>query len=196
MLLQRFLELIIIIDPFGVIPFLVASTSIPDHFKLKCAKLASIALFVGGSMFTVFGAAVLNAFAVSLASFTLVGGLVLIIVGFNLMQLTPTKLKNDDTTASLSKQLWLIPITFPMLLGPATVTSLIANHEKTTSVIALLMVSVISYGLFVLTIKTLQRLNSEKVSVGLAIFERLVGMIVCSIGVGMIATSLRQLFQF
>ena len=121
MLIQRFLELVIIIDPFGVIPFLVASTAIPDHFKLKYARLASIALFIGGTLFTIFGASVLNAFAVSLAAFTLVSGLVLTIVGFNLMQLTPTKLKNDDTTATLPKQLWLIPITFPMLLGPAPV---------------------------------------------------------------------------
>lgn len=195
-MLQRILELLIITDPFGVIPFLVASTSIANSDKLKYAKYAATSLFVGGMIFTLFGSSVLSAFAVSIAAFALVGGLVLAVVGFNLMQLTPTKLKNDDSNPAHSKQLWLIPITFPMLLGPATVTSLIANHERTTSIVALCVVSVLSYALFVVTIKILQRFDSEKVGMGLAIFERLVGMIVCSIGVGMIATSLRQLFQF
>ena len=187
-MLQRFLELLLIIDPLGAVPvFLSAMAGKDDATRAKNALLTATALFIGGTFFALIGMPLLNAFAISMSAFSIVGGIVLFLVGFHLMQLTPSKLK---TEAEMPNHfLWLLPTTFPLLLGPASIGNLMVNMNKIASIVALLGVAIVTYGTLHLAAKFFELVEPDTARLTMSIAERLVGMIVCAIGVDMIIMS-------
>lgn len=196
-MLQRILELLIIIDPLGAVPlFLAIVAGRGTAWKRKIAFFASGALFLGGTFFMLAGIPLLQTFGITRASFNIVGGIVLFLVGFNLMQLTPSKLKTEpDGDFELP---WLLPIAFPMLLGPASIGALMATehsiHGIATSMIALAVVAVINVIILLGSIRLYSRIEPATTHLVTSILERLIGLLVCAMGVELLVKSVRTLF--
>ena len=196
-MLQRILELLIIIDPLGAVPLFLAIVAGRDAIlKRKIACLASAALFFGGTFFMLSGAPLLQTFGITSTSFNIVGGIVLFLVGFNLMQLTPSKLKTEP--AGEFELPWLLPIAFPMLLGPASIGALMATEHSLqgimVSMVALGVVAVINAVTLLGSIRLYSRLEPATTHLVMSILERLIGLLVCAMGIELLVKSLRLIF--
>ncbi len=197
-MLQRILELLIIIDPLGAVPlFLAIVTNYDRARKRKIALLASASLFCGGIFFMLSGIPLLQTFGISTASFNIVGGIVLFLVGFNLMQLTPSKLKTEpDGEFELP---WLLPIAFPMLLGPASISALMSTEQSLvgigTSAGALAVVAVINFCTLLGSIRLYAKIEPATTHLVTSILERLIGLLVCAMGVELLVNSLILSFK-
>ena len=194
---QRILELLIIIDPLGAVPLFLAIVAGRDAIlKRKIACLASAALFFGGTFFMLSGAPLLQTFGITSTSFNIVGGIVLFLVGFNLMQLTPSKLKTEP--AGEFELPWLLPIAFPMLLGPASIGALMATEHSLqgimVSMVALGVVAVINAVTLLGSIRLYSRLEPATTHLVMSILERLIGLLVCAMGIELLVKSVRTLF--
>lgn len=197
-MLQRILELLIIIDPLGAVPLFLAIVANHDHTrKRKIALFASISLFCGGAFFMLSGIPLLQTFGITTASFNIVGGIVLFLVGFNLMQLTPSKLKTEpDGEFELP---WLLPIAFPMLLGPASISALMSTEQSLvgigTSAGALAVVAIINFCTLLGSIRLYAKIEPATTHLVTSILERLIGLLVCAMGVELLVNSLILSFK-
>ena len=189
-MIQRILELLIIIDPLGAVPlYLAMATKFNETDMKKISAQVAIALAVGGMLCTVAGAALLKFFGISLYTFNMVGGFVLFLVGFNLMQLTPSKFKTEDNYAINTTSPWLMPITFPMLLGPASISALISVEPGIKSfannAIAMIIVGISTVIILRGSLVMYQRLSKDTMHVIMSVAERCIGLLVCAMGVQM-----------
>ena len=189
-MLQRILELLIIIDPLGAVPlYLAMAASFEKDKMIVIARQVGSALFIGSMIVTFGGAGVLSFFGVSLHVFNMIGGSILLLVGFNLMQLTPSKFKTEEPQFN-SDVPWLLPITFPMLLGPASISALLSTeltlYNFANNVLAILIVSAITIVVLRGSLIMYHKLSKNTMHVIMSVTERCIGLIVCAMGLQMI----------
>lgn len=123
-LLRAFVELFVIIDVVGTLPIFLSLTR--DFSPEERRRSANVALAVAGSLMLVFLAAgdgVLELLNVELSSFRIAGGVILGILGLQLVLGKP-----DETRAATSGSAAMI-IGTPLLTGPGTISTIILLTE-------------------------------------------------------------------
>ena len=135
-LLQAFLGLFAMMNPIGNTGIFIGMTGdLPSSFKIKCAIKVSIAVLVilVASIFG--GSAILGAFGISLSAFQFAGGLIVLGIGFKMLngsgnpshttdgsQKTLEELKEEEEEVN-SKM--LVPLAMPLLGGPGSITTVV-----------------------------------------------------------------------
>ena len=124
--LKSFITLFVIMDPFGGIPVFISVTkgmSLKNRIKNadRAIIVASLLLF----LFLFFGSNIFGIFNISISSFMIAGGIILMIIG--ILQVLGISLydkyvKKDIDVAS-------VPIGTPLLTGPGVITSTIIMVE-------------------------------------------------------------------
>ena len=118
--------LFIIVDPFGNIPIFMGLTeklTISERRKIfNTAILVGIALllvfaFTGQEIFTIFG--------ISINSFQVAGGLLLLITSLKIL-VSGSLYESTDTVEGLGA----VPIAMPLLVGPGAITTTILNLQS------------------------------------------------------------------
>lgn len=123
-LLRAFVELFVIIDVVGTLPIFLSLTR--DFSPEERRRSANVALAVAGGLMLVFLAAgdgVLELLNVELSSFRIAGGVILGILGLQLVLGKP-----DETRAATSGSAAMI-IGTPLLTGPGTISTIILLTE-------------------------------------------------------------------
>jgi multiple antibiotic resistance protein len=123
-LVKATIALFIIVDPFGNIPIFVGLTEnmTDDHRK----KVYNTAVLVGLILLLVFaftGTEILNLFGISLQSFEVAGGLLLLIISIRiLISGTREKVESPESIGA-------VPIAMPLLVGPGAITTTIITLQ-------------------------------------------------------------------
>ena len=133
------IALFIIVDPFGNIPIFEGLTqNIPDAQKKKIYNTATV---VGMALLLVFaftGQEIFSFFGLSIYSFEVAGGLLLLIIAIRILI---TGNIHEDTESPES--LGAVPIAIPLLVGPGAITTTILNLQAYGIVIATLAVLIV-----------------------------------------------------
>jgi multiple antibiotic resistance protein len=120
---SAFFKLMVIMDAFGLIPmFLILCEKMPRKQRKKAADRTMIVATVLMIFFIFAGLEVLNYFGISLGSFQIAGGIILLILGLKIvmgMRLTVQE-KNIDRFEFTS-----VPMATPLIIGPGTITTVI-----------------------------------------------------------------------
>ena len=136
--------LFIIVDPFGNIPIFMGLTeklTISERRKIfNTAILVGIALllvfaFTGQEIFTIFG--------ISINSFQVAGGLLLLITSLKIL-VSGSLYENTDTVEGLGA----VPIAMPLLVGPGAITTTILNFQAygiLVSIVSVLIVMLLTW---------------------------------------------------
>ena len=115
------------------------------------------------------------------------------------MQLTPSKFKTEDSYPINFDIPWLMPITFPMLLGPASISALISVEPGLESFgntgIAILVVAICTFGVLRGSYSMYQRLSNETMHVIMSVTERCIGLLVCAMGVQMFVNAIISIIR-
>ncbi len=192
-----------IVDPIGVVPLFVAMTA--NDSKEKCRGMALRACVTAGSIlcfFALFGTFVFQVFSVTLAAFRVAGGLLLMLTAFDMLRAKQpgTKTSAAETEeGSAQEDIAIVPLAMPLLAGPgaiATVMVLMAqNGPGMTAAVPVLASILITMVLSYLTLRSAHLVKRVLKQTGIAILERIFGLILAAIAVQFVFEGGRELLK-
>ena len=196
-----FISLFAILDPIGIIPVIIMFTAgMSAHQRNKTGRLASLGVFFILLTALLIGEPLLMFFGISINSFRLAGGILLMVMAFkmlegNLKQLTP---ESDGSTSDDAKSIMaIVPLSTPLLAGPGSISTVILDAHKATEIAHYLSMSLVIFLLSLsvwLTFLAAPWVEKRMGTLGIDIFTRLMGLILAAIAVEFIAGGMRGLF--
>ena len=115
-----FVPLFIVIDPLGNLPFVISlSEGMTGRERHHMIHIAIVTAMIVGLVFLFFGRFILNVLNVSVGSFAIAGGLILLVLSIKYMTSGQmVELIKEEMAA-------VVPIGTPLISGPATITTLL-----------------------------------------------------------------------
>ena len=123
-----------IVDPFGYIPIFIAMTGKDtEEQRRRMLKKACITacIVLTGSAFL--GNAILRFFGISIPALQISGGLILLVIAFEMVKVIPTPEKitpHEENEGKEKEDISIIPLAIPMLSGPASIASVVVLSAK------------------------------------------------------------------
>jgi multiple antibiotic resistance protein len=189
-----------VVDPVGLLPILTAMTRAdpPEKIRATCLR-ACITAGALLAFFALFGRLVFNVFGVTLPAFRVAGGLLLLVTALDMIRARPseTKFTASETEESASKEdIALVPLAMPLLAGPGAVATVMVLTEQSPGVagttrvlLAIAVTMVVSYHLL-RAANLVQRFLRQS---GVALLERVMGLLLAAIAVQFAADGIREL---
>jgi multiple antibiotic resistance protein len=182
-----FIPLFIVIDAFGNLPFVVTIGEDMDTRKRrKLVHIAVITATVVGLDFLFFGQFILNVLDISVGSFAIAGGIILLVLSVQHM------LTGHMVTADREEMAAIVPIGTPLTVGPATITTLLLLVLQFSLYIVLIAFAVnmlITWLMFLLG----QKIAGFMGRGGLRAVSRVFSLLLAAIAVTMIIRGLNML---
>lgn len=198
-ILISFISLFVIVDPFGLIPPFLAMTarhSVAD--RIRIARTASIVACGILLFFLMLGGWLIQAMELKLSSFQIAGGIVLMIIGLDMLQARPseTKATKEEESEAIDKDsIAITPMAVPMLAGPGSITAVLLFSNRATTPVYTAALAVIIISVCLATYATLHyaAVHSARLSqITLKIMTRLMGLFLTVISVQFIMTGIRE----
>ena len=198
-----------LVNPLGILPVFTRFAA-KEQASVQRVVALLISLTVLGLLllFLLSGVPILKFFGVSLDSFRVAGGILLLLIGINLVMGNPTKTVEDLTSKDKlsnweeAKSLYsriVVPLAMPLLCGPGVIANVIlyANEAEAAHddqiLWGLMLVCVGVSGLTCIIFMCGQWLKRILGDVGLSIATRILGLLVASMGAQFIITGLSDL---
>ena len=201
--------LIAIVNPLAIVPFFMHYTQGFSRTQSReTIRVASFSVLCVISICAVFGLAVLGFFGISLASFQVGGGLLMLTSALSMINARTAEAAAhdadvqaiDDTTkpADPSRHsVAVVPLTIPLLTGPATMSTVVIYAEQAESFwqhAALIGYGIIIAGLTFACFSAASGISRILGQTGINVMTRLMGLILAALSVEVIAKGLVQLF--
>lgn len=196
---QFFIAMLAIVDPVTILPVylhLVRSFNAQERHQaaFKAAAATTIALVV-----TVFiGQTLLDFFGISIGSFQIAGGLLLLIVALQLMYLDDPLAAASGNNKSLSPSQVVVPLAIPLLAGPGAFSTVIvfSFRSDTWTHSLILTLCLLLLGLIVwLALRLANRFMHYLNATAISIINKIMGLILAAISVEFIANGVKALFH-
>ena len=115
-----FVPLFIVIDALGNLPFVVSlSEGMSTRERRKMIHVATMTATIVGLAFLFFGQFILNVLSISVGSFAIAGGIILLVLSIKYMTTgRMVEIIKEEMVA-------VVPIGTPLTVGPATITTLL-----------------------------------------------------------------------
>lgn len=192
-----------IVDPIGVVPLFVAMTA--DDSPEKCRAMALRACLTAAgilSFFALFGTVVFKVFGVTLAAFRVAGGLLLMLTALDMLRAQHPGTKTspaEEQEGTAQEDIAIVPLAMPLLAGPgaiATVMVLMAQNGAGLEA-AVVVISSIAVTMLVawLTLRNAHLVKRALKQTGIAILERIFGLILAAIAVQFVFEGGRELLK-
>ena len=141
-----FIPLFIVVDSLGSLLFLVRAVGdIPKNEQRRIARTSVITAAIVGLAFLFFGKLLLTAMNISVGSFAIAGGIILLILSIN------TLLTGHSVELEKEALIAIVPLGTPLLAGPATITALLilsSQYPIYIVLISFLLNLLIAWGIF------------------------------------------------
>lgn len=128
---QAFITLIVIIDPFAVVPTFVGLTRNESAaYKRRTATRASIIATVVLLSFAFIGDTLLSLLGITEAAFRIAGGFLLLLAAIEMVVASTTGFRSttgdEAEEAELRDDISVFPMAIPLIAGPGALTSIVA----------------------------------------------------------------------
>jgi len=168
-----------VMDPVGNVPTFLSLTGKLDP-KARHALAAKAVLCAGGILlvFTFLGNAILDAFHVSIESFRIAGGLVLILLGLEILFGFSLRSAKEEAEEDIS----VVPLATPLIAGPGMVTTavILAKEYGYAATLAGIAANLLLSWLLFRHAGLVRRLLGSR---GTAVFAKMMGLILIAMGV-------------
>ena len=189
-----FTTLLAIINPLEVLPVylkLLAGKDGATHRAVAWkACLYSLLLCF---FFFIFGAFILRLFGVPLSMVRIVGGIILMKIGFELFMPKKSGGDLDLSSANEDANIAFVPLAMPLMFGPGAIATIIGmtatikdSSSEIGSLVAISAAIVATMGVTYLCLAYAERLTHRIGPMGIDATTRIVGFFVSAIGVGLI----------
>ena len=201
--------LLVLINPFSALSIYLDLTQ--DHStkeKRRIARTAALAVFIVIVVFALSGGILLKVLGISVGSFQVGGGILVLLIAISLMNGNdnPAKPKIDPNSEEHhhaqqvrrnEKAIAVVPIAIPITIGPGGISTVIiySSAAKNYSDIALIIISGFLVSLICYLILIVAgRINKRLGTTGLTILNRIMGMMLAAISVEIIVAGLKSIF--
>ena len=202
-LLKPLIALLAIVNPIGVVPFFIHFTqNFSREQRQRTIRVSAFSSFVVIAVSALAGLKLIEFFGISLASFQVGGGILLLISSLAMLNAQPAESKPSDVSDADAKidagaSIAVVPLTIPLLTGPATISSMVIYAEKTRFVWQLGVL--VLYGVVIAVVVYLVFSASGKIArvlgrTGINVMTRLMGLILAAMAVELLADGLVKLF--
>jgi multiple antibiotic resistance protein len=202
-LLKPLIALLAIVNPIGVVPFFIAFTqNFSRAQRLRTINISAFAAFVVIAVSAIAGLKIIEFFGISIASFQVGGGTLLLISSLQMLNAQPAEAKPSDLDegnqkADAGASIAIVPLTIPLLTGPATISTMVIYAEKTRAVWE--QAVLVGYGVVIglatyITFSASGRIAKVLGRTGINVMTRLMGLILAAMAVELLADGLTKLF--
>jgi len=179
-----FVPLFIAIDALGNLPFVISMTEgMSSHERRRAIHIAIATAAAVGLGFLFFGQFILKVMGISVGSFAIAGGLILLVLAIKYITTgRMVEIIKEEMVA-------VVPIGTPLTVGPATITTLlllVTQFPLSLVLFSFLLNLLIAWGVFQLSNKIVRFMGRG----GLAAVSKVFSLLLAAIGVGMIIRGL------
>lgn len=181
--MHAFVTLLVIMDPFGGLPvFMTLTKDYSEDRAKRSANRATRVSLILLTLFIFFGAGILEFFSISMFSFQVGGGLILLLLG--LLYVLDIKLGDDK---DYSKDI-VIPMATPLIAGPGAITAIIILVSKYGFWVPLaaMLVNLFIFWLAMYYARYIKKFLGDQ---GLEIMSRVMGLLLVALAIEMIRTA-------
>lgn len=202
--LKVFISLFTIMGPFSIVPsFLTLSQNFSDYQKnkvaLKAVIIATCILFICALL----GEKIFQFFGISLSSFKIAGGILLLLMGINMLHAKTPKTKTTHRElkdAMGTDDISAFPLATPLMAGPGAISTIIIlssqYHNKFSCILIILAVILLCASILFVFLVYSRIIHKFIGSTGLNIMMRMMGLVLSSIAIEQIITGLKASFKF
>jgi multiple antibiotic resistance protein len=200
-LLTVFFGLLAIMNPVANTPvFLGLTANSSPEVRRKIARKSMLLTFAIVLLFCVSGNLIFSLFGITLPAFKLTGGLLVVMIGFHMLQGGPSPVhhptdEDQEDSLSTSLELAVSPLAVPILAGPGTLATAMSFssggvRDLLVTVGAFAVLCLITMAFFL----SGQRMVAFLGQSGLNVITRLMGLILAVIGVQMVIGGIKGSF--
>jgi len=197
--------LLAIVNPLAIVPFFIHYTQgfTPEQ-RRRTVSTAAFSAFLVIAASALLGLSILEFFGISLASFQVGGGMLLLISSLNMLNAQPAEAKPNSheledgaQKAAMGASIAVVPLTIPLLTGPATISTVVIYAEQARTWVQL--AALVGYGVVVGVATWLALALADPISrvlgrTGINVMTRLMGLILAALAVEVMALGLLKLF--
>jgi multiple antibiotic resistance protein len=202
-LLKPLIALLAIVNPIGVVPFFIHFTRHLNAAQRRhTIRVSAFTAFVVIALSALAGLKIIEFFGISLGSFQVGGGLLLLISALQMLnaqpaESKPTDISEGDLKADAGASIAVVPLTIPLLTGPATISTMVIYAQKTHHWWELAVL--VGYGVVIALATALAFSASGRIarllgSTGINVMTRLMGLILAALAVEVMSDGLIKLF--
>jgi multiple antibiotic resistance protein len=199
--LKPLVTLLAIVNPLAIVPFFIHYTQGFSPLQLRRTVLvASFSAFAVIATAAVLGLQILEFFGISLASFQVGGGMLLLTSALAMLNAQPAEAKTNQEEvddASSRASIAVVPLTIPLLTGPATMSTVVIYADQARTVWQ--HAALVGYGVVVALATAVCFTLAEPIArvlgkTGINVMTRLMGLILAALAVEVMAEGLIKLF--
>jgi multiple antibiotic resistance protein len=200
--LVAFPAVFFIMDPLGLLPIFLAITSgdTPEK-RQRTARRATLIAFGLMTFFTLFGGFVFKLFGISMSALKVAGGILLLMTAMDMLRAQPSRTRSspEETHESEAKEdVAVVPLAMPLLAGPgsiATAMVLAARGPNWTYCIPVVASIAVTCLVAYLLLRAATRLNRLFGTTGIAVLERIMGLLLAAIAIQFVADGILMFMQ-
>jgi multiple antibiotic resistance protein len=197
--LKIFIALLAVVDPLAAMPIIVSITLRDKSAELKTIArtvVLSVTIVLLAALFL--GQQVLIFFGISINSFRVSGGILLMLMSISMLQgkISET-VRNEEEAKDEAKQTAIVPLSIPLLAGPGAISTVILYAQKGSGLQHYLMISLDIIAVTTLlwcVLRATPWLTQHLSRTGINVVIRLMGLILLALAVEFIVGGLKGLF--
>jgi multiple antibiotic resistance protein len=199
------ITLLAIVNPLAIVPFFIHYTQgFSEAQRKRTILISSFSAFLVIAVSALLGLKILDFFSISLASFQVGGGMLLLISSMNMLNAQPAEAKahthemeDGAEKAAMGASIAVVPLTIPLLTGPATISTVVIYAQKAQTVVQL--GTLVVYGVVIGLATAICFALAEPIArvlgkTGINVMTRLMGLILAALAVEVMADGLGKLF--
>ena len=198
--LKFFTALLAILNPIGVIPVFVGMTQeMPVSERRRVASTTAIAVFILLIISSVFGEGFLHVFGISIASFRVGGGILILLIAISMLNAQHPGSKHspeEAQEAATKDNIAVVPLAIPLLAGPGSISTVIifSNHISKPMDWTFMLISILLVGIVVWLALTAAIPVGKLIGrTGINIASRIMGLLLSAIAIEFIVGGLLKL---
>ena len=197
--------LLAIVNPLACVAFFIHYTqSFSPEQRRHTILISSCSAFAVIAVSALLGVQILEFFGVSLASFQVGGGMLLLTAALSMLnaetpqtKTNPDELHDAEERAAQGASIAVVPLTIPLLTGPATMSTVVIYADKAKTFWQ--MATLIGYGVVVALATALCFSLAGPIAralgkTGINVMTRLMGLVLAALAVELMADGLSKLF--
>ena len=203
--IKPLIALLAIVNPLAIVPFFIHYTNgFSAAQRRRTVQVAAFSAFCVIAACALVGLQILDFFNISLQSFQVGGGLLLLISAMNMLGAQPAEtkphtneLEEGAQKAAQGSSIAVVPLTIPLLTGPAAMSTVVIYADRAQTLWQHL--ALVGYGVVVGAATALCFALAEPIErvlgkTGINVMTRLMGLILAALSVEVMADGLSKLF--
>lgn len=199
--MKAFISLIAILNPVSAAPiFLGLTQGQTVRERAQVARTTSIAVTIILLVSAFAGRSILYFFGISLSSFRVAGGILIIMIGLDMLNARPSRSRETPEEAAEAlnrKEIAVVPMACPQLAGPGSISFVIMFAGKGSGVLDILSLAgiillggITSY----LTLLLALPLGNALGRTGMNIMTRIMGLLLVAVAVEFVMTGVKAMW--